>query len=167
MTKAVIALGANLGDARAALQGAVQALEETVGIEVTACSQVFETDPVGGPDQPVYVNAVVLIETTLEPLRLLERANEIEEQWHRTREVRWGPRTLDVDIVSIDDVELDTERLTLPHPRAHTRGFVLVPWLSVDPDAQLRRVPVRELLLTVDVAGVRALDPVLILRAER
>ena len=89
MTAAVIALGANLGDAKAALQGAVDALAATAGITVLACSQVFETDPVGGPEQPVYVNAVVLVDTALEPLALLGRANEIEQEWHRTREVRW------------------------------------------------------------------------------
>ncbi|MDD2857105.1 MAG: 2-amino-4-hydroxy-6-hydroxymethyldihydropteridine diphosphokinase [Candidatus Nanopelagicales bacterium] len=159
MTAAVIALGANLGDAKAALQGAVDALAATAGITVLACSQVFETDPVGGPEQPVYVNAVVLVDTALEPLALLGRANEIEQEWHRTREVRWGPRTLDVDIIDIDGAVIDTERLTVPHPRAHLRGFVLVPWLAVDPNAMLHGRAVHDLIADVDVSGVRALDP--------
>jgi 2-amino-4-hydroxy-6-hydroxymethyldihydropteridine diphosphokinase len=163
MTAAVIALGANLGDAKAALQGALDALAATPGIEVLACSQVFETDPVGGPEQPVYVNAVALVDTSLAPLDLLVRANEIEQQWHRTREVRWGPRTLDLDIIDIAGVVLDTERLTVPHPRAHLRGFVLVPWLDVDPGAMLHGSPVRELVAGVDVSGVRALVPALAL----
>lgn len=163
MTAAVLALGANLGDARAALQGAVDALAASDGITVRACSPVFETDPVGGPEQPVYVNAVVLVDTSLAPLELLGRAHAVEQQWHRTREVRWGPRTLDVDIIDVDGVVLDTERLTVPHPRAHLRGFVLVPWLAVDPDARLRGTAVRDLVASVDTAGVRALDPPLLL----
>jgi len=164
MSTAVLALGANLGDARAALQGAVDALAASAQIQVVAASPVFETDPVGGPEQPVYVNAVVLVTTSLEPMQLLERAHEIEAAWHRTREVRWGPRTLDIDIIAFDDVVSDDERLTLPHPRAAIRGFVLVPWLAVDPQAALRGVPVRELLAQVDVSGVRALQPPVLLQ---
>ena len=89
MTRAVIALGANLGDARAALQGAVDALSKTQGIDVLAASPVYETEPVGGPEQPVYVNAVILIDTSLDPDDLLTRANAIEAEWQRTREVHW------------------------------------------------------------------------------
>ncbi|CAB4891187.1 MAG: 2-amino-4-hydroxy-6-hydroxymethyldihydropteridine diphosphokinase [Actinobacteria bacterium] len=159
MTFAVIALGANLGDATSALQGAVDALVATAGVTVVSASPVFETDPVGGPDQPVYVNAVVLLETELEPLALLRRLNEIEEQWQRTREVRWGPRTLDLDIIDIDGFTSDTEQLTVPHPRAHLRGFVLVPWLAVDADAILGGSAVAEVVRTVDVTGVRKLNP--------
>jgi 2-amino-4-hydroxy-6-hydroxymethyldihydropteridine diphosphokinase len=159
MTSAVIALGANLGDATSALQGAIDALTETAGIMVRAASPVFETDPVGGPDQPVYVNAVVLLETELEPLALLRRLNEIEELWQRTREVRWGPRTLDLDIIDIAGFTSDTEHLTVPHPRAHQRGFVLVPWLAVDVNATLGGIDVTELVRRVDVTGVRKLDP--------
>ena len=164
MSSAVLALGANLGDARAALQGAVDALAADPRIEVMAASPVFETDPVGGPEQPVYVNAVVLVTTSLEPMRLLERVHEIEAAWHRTREVRWGPRTLDIDIICFDDVVSDDEGLTLPHPRAAVRGFVLVPWLAVDPQAVLQGVPVRQLLAQVGVSGVRALQPPLFLQ---
>lgn len=159
MTSAVIALGANLGDATSALQGAVDALVETAGITVVAASPVFETDPVGGPDQPAYVNAVVLLETELEPLALLRRVNEIEEQWHRTREVHWGPRTLDLDIIDIAGFTSDSEQLTVPHPRARLRGFVLVPWLTADADATLGGVAVAELVQSVDVTGVRMMNP--------
>ena len=159
MTSAVIALGANLGDASSALQGAVDELAKTLGITVLAASPVFETDPVGGPDQPVYVNAVALLETELEPLALLGRLNEIEAQWQRTREVRWGPRTLDLDIIEIDGFSSDTEQLTVPHPRAHQRGFVLVPGLAVDMNATLGGIAVTELVRSVDVSGVRKLNP--------
>ena len=159
MTRAVIALGANLGDAKAALQGAVDALAATQGIEVLAASPVFETEPVGGPEQPVYVNAVVLIDTSLAPDDVLTRANAIEADWQRTREVRWGPRTLDIDIIDIDGFISDTERLTIPHPRAHERGFVLVPWLAVDPHAVIHGEPVAGLIQRVDVSGVRLVQP--------
>jgi 2-amino-4-hydroxy-6-hydroxymethyldihydropteridine diphosphokinase len=159
MTSAVIALGANLGDATSALQGAVDALVETAGITVIAASPVYETDPVGGPDQPVYVNAVLLLDTTLEPMALLRRVNEIEAQWHRTRDVRWGPRTLDIDIIDIDGFTSDTEHLTVPHPRAHLRGFVLVPWLAVDANATLGGSAVADVVRSVDVTGVRMILP--------
>jgi len=153
MSRVVIALGANLGDARAALQSAVAALPGA-GIEVRACSGVYETDPVGGPEQPVYLNAVVLGETELAPHALLRALQSIEDRHGRTREVRWGPRTLDLDIVTIDGVTMDEESLTVPHPRAADRGFVLVPWLEVDPGAVFpdgRRVAD---LVAVDDAGV-------------
>jgi 2-amino-4-hydroxy-6-hydroxymethyldihydropteridine diphosphokinase len=159
MTAAVIALGANLGDAKAALRGAVDALAQTPGISVLDASPVFETEPVGGPDQPVYVNAIVLVDTSLEPYELLARVNAIENDWHRTREVRWGPRTLDIDIIDIDGFVSNEERLTVPHPRAHERGFVLVPWLAVDPAAVIRGKTVVEFIREVNVAGVRMLEP--------
>jgi hypothetical protein len=159
MTAAVIALGANLGDATAALRGAVVALTHTPGITVLDASPVFETEPVGGPDQPVYVNAIVLVDTSLEPYELLARANAIEADWHRTREVRWGPRTLDIDIIDIDGFVSNEERLTIPHPRAHERGFVLVPWLAVDPAAVIRGKAVVEYVREIDVSGVRMLEP--------
>ena len=157
MPDAVLALGSNLGDSVATLRGAVTALEKTEGIDVVAVSRVVETDPVGGPEQGVYLNAVVLVRTALEPSDLLAVCQRIETDFDRVREVRWGPRTLDIDVIAIDGVVSDDPVLTLPHPRAHERGFVLVPWLDVDPDAV---VPdhgrVADLLETVDVSGVRA-----------
>lgn len=162
----MLGLGANLGDAIAALQGAVDALVSTAGITVNCSSAVFATEPVGGPQQPTYVNAVVLIQTTLTPMQLLQRVNAIEEQWHRTREVRWGPRTLDIDIIVFDSLVSSDPRLTLPHPRASERGFVLVPWLDADPDAELLGVPVRELVDQVDTSGVQLLDPPLELQVQ-
>ncbi len=163
----MLGLGANLGDSLGALQGAVDALAHTPGIAVTRSSSVFATEPVGGPDQPTYVNAVVLIETSLTAMQLLESVNAIEADWHRTREVRWGPRTLDIDIIVFDDIVSSDERLTLPHPRAGERGFVLVPWLDADSEAVLLGVPVRELVQQVDTSGVRQLDPPLILQVRK
>ena len=136
--RAVIALGANLGDRMSALQGALDALAAHPGIDVVAVSSVYSTEPVGGPQQDDYLNAVVLVDTDLDPHALLALAHRIEAQWHRTREVRWGPRTLDIDLIAIHtsdgDVVLDTPELVLPHPRAHERAFVCVPWSEVEPE---------------------------------
>ncbi|WP_370099287.1 2-amino-4-hydroxy-6-hydroxymethyldihydropteridine diphosphokinase [Streptacidiphilus sp. MAP12-20] len=160
--RAVIALGSNLGNRLETLQGAVDALEDTPGVRVKVVSAVFETDGVGGPEgQPAYLNAVLLLKTTLPPQSLLERANAIEDAFGRVRTVRWGSRTLDVDIVAYEGVEQDVPELTLPHPRAHERGFVLAPWLDADPEASLPgHGPVAALLAAVGVEGVRRREDV-------
>ncbi|MFH8369090.1 2-amino-4-hydroxy-6-hydroxymethyldihydropteridine diphosphokinase [Streptomyces sp. NPDC018031] len=155
--RAVIALGSNLGNRLETLQGAVDALEDTPGLRVKAVSPVYETEPWGVDpgSQPSYFNAVVLVKTTLPPSSLLERGHAIEEAFDRVRDERWGPRTLDVDIVAYQDVLLDGPELTLPHPRAHERAFVLVPWHDVDPEAEVPgRGAVARLLDEVDGTGV-------------
>jgi 2-amino-4-hydroxy-6-hydroxymethyldihydropteridine diphosphokinase len=129
---AVLALGSNLGDRLAHLQGAVTSLDETRG--VVAVSSVYETDPVGGPPQDDYLNAVVLVPAA-SPRELLGLARWCETRASRERTVRWGPRTLDVDVVACGDVRSDDPEILLPHPRAHERAFVCVPWLEVEPDA--------------------------------
>ncbi|MFD1829201.1 MULTISPECIES: 2-amino-4-hydroxy-6-hydroxymethyldihydropteridine diphosphokinase [Streptomyces] len=155
--RAVIAVGGNLGNRLETLQGAVDALEETPGVRVKAVSPVYETEPWGveAGTQPAYLNAVVLVRTTLPPASLLERAQAIEEAFERVRDERWGPRTLDVDILAYQDVVSDDPVLTLPHPRAHERAFVLVPWRDVEPDAEVPgRGPVAELLAGLGREGV-------------
>ncbi|MFE1250402.1 2-amino-4-hydroxy-6-hydroxymethyldihydropteridine diphosphokinase [Streptomyces sp. NPDC058735] len=155
--RAVVALGSNLGNRLETLQGAVDALGDTPGLRIKGVSPVYETEPWGVDpgSQPAYFNAVVVLRTTLPPSSLLERAQAIEEAFHRVRDERWGPRTLDVDIVSYADVVSDDPELTLPHPRAHERAFVLAPWHDLEPDAQLPgRGPVAGLLDTVTRAGV-------------
>ncbi|MFF0107481.1 2-amino-4-hydroxy-6-hydroxymethyldihydropteridine diphosphokinase [Streptomyces hirsutus] len=155
--QAVVSLGANLGNRLETLQGAVDALEDTPGIRVKAVSPVYETEPWGVEpgSQPSYFNAIVVLKTTLPPSSLLERAHAVEEAFHRVRDERWGPRTLDVDIVSYANLLSDDPQLTLPHPRAHERAFVLAPWHDVDPDAELPgRGPVAALLGTVAREGV-------------
>ncbi|EFH28773.1 MULTISPECIES: 2-amino-4-hydroxy-6-hydroxymethyldihydropteridine diphosphokinase [Streptomyces] len=157
--RAVLSLGSNLGNRLETLQGAIDALEDTPGVRVKAVSPVYETEPwgVAADSQPSYFNAVVVLKTTLPPSSLLERAHAVEEAFNRVRDERWGPRTLDVDIVAYADVVSDDPVLTLPHPRAHERAFVLVPWHDVDPEAQLPgRGPVAALLDTVTRNGVEA-----------
>ncbi|MFJ8805677.1 2-amino-4-hydroxy-6-hydroxymethyldihydropteridine diphosphokinase [Streptomyces sp. NPDC102490] len=155
--RAVIALGANLGNRLETLQGAIDALEDTPGVRVKGVSAVYETEPWGvDPDsQPSYFNAVVIVKTTLPPSSLLERAHAVEEAFHRVRDERWGPRTLDVDIVAYAEVVSDDPQLTLPHPRAHERAFVLAPWLDVDPEATLPgRGRIADLLAAVPRDGI-------------
>ncbi|GLP66028.1 2-amino-4-hydroxy-6-hydroxymethyldihydropteridine diphosphokinase [Streptomyces sp. TUS-ST3] len=157
--RAVLSLGSNLGNRLETLQGAIDALEDTPGVRVKAVSPVYETEPwgVAADSQPSYFNAVVVVKTTLPPSSLLERAHAVEEAFNRVRDERWGPRTLDVDIVAYAETVSDDPVLTLPHPRAHERAFVLVPWHDVDPEAQLPgRGPVAELLDSVSRDGVEA-----------
>ena len=138
---AVIALGANLGDRQATLLAATRELANADGVELTAISPVIETAalrPDGvDHDAPVYLNAVALITTTLTPVALLDVLTGIERVHGRVRAERWGDRTLDLDIVDFAGLQSTSERLTLPHPRAFERDFVLKPWLAVDPDAVL------------------------------
>ena len=137
--RAVLALGSNLGDRLYSLQGAVNALNDTPDIFVTAVSPVYESKPVDSPEgSEDYLNAVVLIDTTLSAPRLMDRALAIEDAFDRERsEVRNAPRTLDVDLVVVGDRRSDTDTLTLPHPRAAERAFVLQPWYDTEPDALL------------------------------
>jgi 2-amino-4-hydroxy-6-hydroxymethyldihydropteridine diphosphokinase len=154
---AVIALGSNLGDRLDMLQSAVDALADTPGLRVQAVSPVYETEPWGvdAGSQPAYYNAVVVVRTTLPPGSLLERGHAIEDALERVREERWGPRTIDVDLVTYQDVVCEDPALTLPHPRAHERAFVLCPWQDVDPSAQVPgRGPVADLLAAVGREGV-------------
>jgi 2-amino-4-hydroxy-6-hydroxymethyldihydropteridine diphosphokinase len=151
----VLALGSNLGDRMANLRLGVEALVGS-GIAPTAVSGVFETTPVGGPVQDNYLNAVVLAVSALPAQQILARCAAAESVAGRVRTVRWGPRTLDIDIITCDDETYDEPDLTLPHPRAHERAFVLAPWLDVDPSAVLPgRGRVADLLAAVSMAGVQ------------
>ena len=162
--RAVLALGSNLGDRLATLQAGVNSLASEPGLQLIGVSPVVETAPVGGPEQDDYLNAVLLVaDPDASPSDWLLRAHVAEAAAGRTREVRWGPRTLDVDVVAVDDVTSDDPQLTLPHPRAVERAFVLVPWLAVDPAATLAGKPVAEWLAalpTDEVDAVRRLEGV-------
>ena len=132
--RAYLALGSNIGDRVAHLQLAVDSLAATAGIDVVAVSRVYETAPVGGPPQDAFLNAVVAIETGLDAHVLLRRGQAIEEAAARVRAERWGPRTLDVDVLLVGDLQFDEPELTVPHPRMWERGFVLAPLRDVAPD---------------------------------
>ena len=134
MIRAYLGLGSNLGDRLAHLQDALDALEATDRIELRAVSDVYETAPVGGPDQDDFLNAVVAIETDLTPRALLGVALHVESLAARVRTVRWGPRTLDVDVLLYGDERVDEPDLQIPHPRMTERAFVLAPLHDVAPD---------------------------------
>ncbi|WP_147795451.1 2-amino-4-hydroxy-6-hydroxymethyldihydropteridine diphosphokinase [Cellulomonas sp. Y8] len=160
----VLAIGSNLGAAQDTLRDAVADLAAVPGLEVLDVSALARTAPVGGPEQPDFLNAVLIARTTLSPRDLLRATSEVERRHGRERLVHWGPRTLDVDIIVYGDVSAVTDDLELPHPRAHERAFVLQPWAQVQPDAVLHGLgggPVAQLAATApDRDGVRwlALD---------
>ncbi|PHX75833.1 MAG: 2-amino-4-hydroxy-6-hydroxymethyldihydropteridine diphosphokinase [Actinobacteria bacterium] len=135
MTHVVLSIGANLGDAETMVYQTINQLSEI--LKESKASRIYQTAPVGIEDQPEFFNAVVVGEWSGTAYELLKRTSKLEEAAGREREIRWGARTLDIDIVSFgDEVSFEPE-LTLPHPRAHERLFVLVPWLEVEPDATL------------------------------
>lgn len=154
--KATVSLGSNLGDRFQYLQNALDSLNAATGTQVHSVSPVFETDPVGGPDQGPYLNAVAVVKTILSPEQFLAVTQRIELEQDRERNEHWGPRTLDIDLLSMDDEVRDTAELVLPHPRAHERAFVLLPWSLLDPDYVIPgKASVAELLSALDVEGVR------------
>jgi len=158
-TRVVIALGSNLGDRLDYLQSGLDGLFDTPRLVFMAVSPVYETIPVGGPEQPDYLNAVAIGETTLPARAVLERCHSLEDAFGRVRGERWGPRTLDLDLIVYGDEVSDSPGLTLPHPRAHERAFVLAPWHDADPDAELPgQGRVADLLKALGTTGVTRLD---------
>ena len=133
--KVVIALGSNIGDSNSYLHHAVDELAKN--IEIEAVSSFYKTTPVGGPDQGDYLNAVLIAQTEIDPLDLLVIMQEIELMSGRVRDIHWGPRTLDLDLISYGEMVIAEPHLTLPHPRAFERNFVLEPWFEIDPTATL------------------------------
>jgi 2-amino-4-hydroxy-6-hydroxymethyldihydropteridine diphosphokinase len=165
--RAVLAVGSNLGDRLGTLQGCVHAIGGLPDTDVLAISPVYQTAPVGGPAQPDYLNAVLIVRTGLRPLGLLAVAQGIEAEFGRVRAERFGPRTLDIDIISYAEEVSGDPVLTLPHPRAHKRAFVLAPWHDIDAKASLPgRGPVADLLAGLDRRGVRR-QPDMVLRLPR
>ncbi len=157
--RTVIAMGSNLGDRMDYLQGGLDGLFDTPRITFLAVSPVYETAPVGGPEQPDYLNAVVIAETSMPARAVLERCLSLEDAFGRVRDELWGPRTLDLDLIIYGDEVSNSPGLTLPHPRAHERAFVLAPWHDADPQAQLPgRGPVADLLAALGTAGVARVE---------
>ena len=163
MTNAVLSVGSNMGDRLAYLRSALDRMWPCVD----AVSPVYETPPWGPVSQPDYLNAVILAsDDTADPPAWLARAHAAEEAAGRVRDQRWGPRTLDVDVIAVDDIELNDPDLALPHPRAAGRAFVLVPWLAVDPEARLSGGSVADLVAQLppsEISAVR-MRPDLVLR---
>ncbi|MDK6806572.1 2-amino-4-hydroxy-6-hydroxymethyldihydropteridine diphosphokinase [Corynebacterium sp. HMSC062E11] len=154
--RAVLSIGSNMEDRRALLQ----TVFDEFAAETVAASPVYATPPWGVTDQDEFLNAVLIVDVDCTPLKLLRRGQKLEETAERVRVRHWGPRTLDVDIVQVDGVTSDDPELTLPHPYAHERAFVLVPWLAADEHAQLNGTPVRELIAGLDEDEVAAVKEV-------
>ncbi len=156
LRKVVYSIGSNLGDRMANIQGAVDAIRDTPDVIVVDVSSVYETKAVGGPDDsPDFLNLVIVAESTLEPRTLLERGLAIEDAFGRERTGEWAPRTLDVDLIAVGDTTSDVADLKLPHPHAHERAFVLVPWAEVDPLGVIPgRGTVNDLLADLGADGI-------------
>jgi 2-amino-4-hydroxy-6-hydroxymethyldihydropteridine diphosphokinase len=155
--RCVLAIGSNLGDRFGSLQGAVNSLADTPEVWLTAVSPIYETEPVGAPEgSKHFLNAVILIDTTLSARTLLDRALAIEDAFGRERsDIPGEPRTLDVDLIVVGDRRAHDADLILPHPQAHERAFVLAPWHDVEPDAELPDFgPVAKLLEQVGEQGI-------------
>lgn len=162
ISKVVFSLGSNEGDSIETLQAAVNHLASTPHVIPVDVSGVYLTAPVGDVPQPDFYNLVLVCETTQEPVTLLERALAIEEALGRVRTVKDGPRTIDIDLVMVGKRERQSDQLTLPHPRAHERAFVLVPWLEVDPLGELPgHGRIDALVAGLDTSGVRRTDEVI------
>jgi 2-amino-4-hydroxy-6-hydroxymethyldihydropteridine diphosphokinase len=163
MTRAVLSLGSNLGDREAALNAALAGLS-AADVRIVAVSPAYETEYVGGSEpQPDYLNAVAVVETDKAPYDLLEVAQGVEAALGRVRVERWGPRTVDIDIVVYDDLVSEDPRLMLPHPLAADRAFVLVPWHDVEPSAALPDGrSVESMLDQLETQGVRLRDDVVL-----
>jgi 2-amino-4-hydroxy-6-hydroxymethyldihydropteridine diphosphokinase len=162
MHEVTLGLGANLGDRLRSLQEAVDLLAGE-GVRTVASSRVWETEPIGGPPgQPPYLNAVIRADTDADPNDVLAICNLVESELGRTRDVRWGPRTIDIDILLYDDLAIDEPALTIPHPRMTERSFVVLPLLELEPDPVLAD-GTRILDLAVDGDGARPYAPPLAL----
>ena len=161
MASALIGLGGNLGDVRATFDRAIPMICERARSRLIARSSDYGTPPWGDEAQPDFINACIAIETALAPLALLDVLHAVEAAFGRDRanERRWGPRPLDLDLLAYDDVTLESDRLTLPHPRARERAFVLVPLAEIAPERRIGDETIANLSRTADRSGIRKLPP--------
>jgi 2-amino-4-hydroxy-6-hydroxymethyldihydropteridine diphosphokinase len=159
--EAFIALGGNVGDVQSTFDRAIAMLCDGEAVRLKARSSDYRTPPWGLTDQPHYVNAVIAVTTSLGPHELLSRAQECERALgrDRTREQRWGPRAIDIDVLTYGDVAINDAGLALPHPRLFERGFVLVPLAEIAPDREIDGIVVSEALRRVDKSGIEKLPP--------
>ena len=161
MAQALLGLGGNVGDVRATLDAAVARLADGKDVTLLARSCDYQTPPWGVTDQPPFINLAILVETALSPHALLTRALNVERALGRDRSQgeRWGPRPVDIDLLTYDDLALEAAGLTLPHPRLFERAFVLVPLAEIVPDHVIAGRRVRDALAAIDTAGVQKLPP--------
>jgi 2-amino-4-hydroxy-6-hydroxymethyldihydropteridine diphosphokinase len=161
MADALLALGGNVGDVRQTLDRAISRFCDGRQVVLTARSSDYRTPPWGVEDQPAFVNACIRVNTTLSPQDLLARAQAVEADFGRRRaeERRWGPRTLDIDLIAYDDAALATPDLTLPHPRLFERAFVLVPLAEIAGDRVIAGIRIRDALAKLDTTGIERLPP--------
>jgi 2-amino-4-hydroxy-6-hydroxymethyldihydropteridine diphosphokinase len=161
MAEALLGLGGNLGDVRTTLARAVTALCDGREVQLVARSSDYRTPPWGVTDQPPFVNLAIVVETALTPRALLDRALTVEAMFGRDRikELRWGPRILDIDIIAFDAIEIEESGLTLPHPRLFERAFVLAPLAEIVPDRKIKGITVAEAFARLDPGGIEKLPP--------
>lgn len=159
MADAIVAFGSNVGDGRATIARAVALLCDGERVTLTSSSSDYRTPPWGDPDQPPFVNRCITVSTALSPRELLDRGHAIEAQLGRDRSVerRWGPRTIDIDVISYDDLKLDEPGLTLPHPRMFERAFVLVPIVEILPNRVIAGRRIKDALAALDQTGIERL----------
>lgn len=155
MARAYLSLGSNMGDKKAYLEESVELLNAYSEIRVTGKSSFYETDPVGYLDQDVFINIGLEIETLFGPEALLEACQSVENKLHRKRVIRWGPRTVDIDIIFYDDIKIKNDNLEIPHPRAFERAFVMVPIYEINKDLVISNRPIKEIIEKISLEGVR------------
>lgn len=158
MSRAILSLGANIGDSLESLRAAVEAIKLLPKTKVLCCSAVYKTAPVGGVEQEDFLNICLEIETLLSPQALLGACLGIEAAMGRVRKIRFGPRIIDIDIIVFEGETINTQELTLPHPRMHERAFVIVPMLDLIDDYNVYNIKPSELLQNVDNTGVSRLS---------
>ena len=161
MAEALIALGGNVGDVRDTLDRAIAAFCDGAAVRLLARSSDYRTPPVGVTDQPPFINCAIVAATELPPTALLARAQSVEVEFgrNRSKEQHWGPRTIDIDLIAYDDLAMDTSELTLPHPRALERAFVLLPLAELVPERRISGVRIKNALVRVDQTGINKLPP--------
>jgi 2-amino-4-hydroxy-6-hydroxymethyldihydropteridine diphosphokinase len=161
MVEALLGLGGNLGDVQSTLDRAVAIFCDGHDVRIVARSSDYRTAPWGVTDQPPFVNLALVVDTTLTPRALLDRALSVEAMFgrDRAREQRWGPRILDIDIIAFDGLEMNENGLTLPHPRLFERAFVLAPLAEIVPDRKIKGIAIKDALGKLDASGVERLPP--------
>lgn len=158
MSKAYLGLGSNIGDKKENIDNAVEMLRKNEKVKIKKISSYYETEPVGYHDQDWFLNIVVEIDTSLEPYQLLEFCSCIEEKLKRKRIIRWGPRTIDVDILLYEGFNSKDEKLTLPHPRMRERAFVMVPLYEIAPNIEINNQNIRQVLKNLEGEEIRKID---------